>query len=285
MHIRWDCSSIDCRLEGSFEWARNASLAQGQLLVIHLSNGTFQFGPQTLDDTFVVSEIHLVSNAGATLRSYDMSAPYMLQVKASAPRLRLRGLTLRSRIVVAGGSVDADNCTFEGISTLEDGGAVAVMSGSLSARSSSFVSNRAIKGGAISVSSGAASLKSCRISHNVAEQDGGGLHVSGGTIRLGEGTLIESNSATTQSASFYIHNAADARYSLPAPPGRWIFVDVDADYQQLSVSRNDDYPFPCARALKRRPACAYPTYKFTHHNHLDTLCSRDRCTGTLWQWQ
>ena len=67
--------------------------------------------------------------------------------------------------------------------------------GILAVRTSSLIGNRAVNGGAVSVKGGEASFDDCRLAENVAEQNGGALHASGGSVTLRQGTQLEDNAA------------------------------------------------------------------------------------------
>jgi hypothetical protein len=71
---------------------------------------------------------------------------------------------------------------------------------------------------------GVVSLSDCRVNGNEADDDGGGLYLSGGTINLSNGTLIRNNTATGDGANLRLAGGT-ATYTLPAPPGYWLDVD------------------------------------------------------------
>ena len=67
-------------------------------------------------------------------------------MSAGAPRVILHGLVLLSPMVVAGGEVHVDNCTFAN-SSADSGGALLVTAGMLTAKATAFVGCSARRGG------------------------------------------------------------------------------------------------------------------------------------------
>ena len=243
-----DCASgANCTLDAALAWSRTEA-ARGLPLVVSLEAGMFNITSHVFDNRTLSSEVRITGD-GTTTLVVDAALQPILTVNSSpATTISLRGLVFWSRVHLIGGSLNIESCRFEDISTPLDGGAVAVAAGSLSVRSSTFVDNRAPRGGAVAISGGEASFESCRFANNVAEQEGGGLHVSGGIVSLGKATLFEANTAssgTTAGNSLFVSNSGTLKYYMPAPPGRWVFSSA-LPYQQLLGATDADYPFACA---------------------------------------
>ena len=69
------------------------------------------------------------------------------------------------------------------------------------------------------------------------------MHVSGGVVTLGRGSLLRGNAATGGGSSIHVRGGV-VTYTLPAPLGRWIYSS--SSYETLSGAVDSEYPFPCA---------------------------------------
>ena len=80
--------------------------------------------------------------------------------------------------------------------------------------------------------------------------------VDSGQVELQNGTLIELNAAPRgRGSSIYLSEATDAGpgsdgigvvvYTLPAPPGRWLFVRNGISSQLDTGAEDSDFPYPC----------------------------------------
>ena len=105
------------------------------------------------------------------------------------------------------------------------------------------------------IAGGTASFDGCEFSANSAGEHGGGLHSSGGTIKLGQQTLITGNTATS-GKSIHVIGSAIVTYTLPAPLGRWIFSSASA-YQTITGSVESDYPFHVRSSTCRNERCTH----------------------------
>ena len=204
---------------------------------------------------------------------------------AGAPIVSFRGMVVRGRVEVAGGTCDAESTTFENSVATLDGGAIAMTSGTLLVRQSTFANNRAGQnGGAVYVANGTASFDQCTFKANTA-QNGGGVHASGGSVALGQQTLFEGNTASGSGNSIYTDGGSVA-YTLPTPLGRWIYSASSA-YETVIGSVDSDYPFACT--LHQPPGHAEILWMismpfvvfFSHPNCCSSHCFRFR--RALWQ--
>ena len=90
---------------------------------------------------------------------------------------------LRSQLIVAGGELHVDNCTFDN-SSADAGGALRVTAGTLAVHATAFVGTSARRGGAVHVSGGASTFSGCAFEGCSASeaQGGGALFVEGGSV-------------------------------------------------------------------------------------------------------
>ena len=125
----------------------------GRAVTLHLSADTQTLdAPLVFDASTKASEVWLIGD-GATLqfgqrrRLVPQAIEPLLNVSVGAPRIYVRGLVLRGQVVISGGELFLDNCTFAG-SNADDGGALLLLSGSVHASDVSFVGCSARRGGA-----------------------------------------------------------------------------------------------------------------------------------------
>eukprot|EP00966_Prymnesium_polylepis_P182093 4218141-Prymnesium_polylepis.2 len=101
---------------------------------------------------------------------------------------------------------------------------------------------------------------------NSADVSGGALQVDGGRVELFNETLFRDNSASDGSGpSIHLSQTGTIEYTLPAPPGRWLFVRT-GDTFQLDPGGQDDFPFACPSGVvgsssaqeQKGPQCSGP---------------------------
>ena len=182
--------------------------------------------------------------------------------------LQLSGATDRSAVVVSGGMAIFRNCTIaenhgdehsavlvSGGDVVIDssllknnsacgggGGAVRARNGTLAIQYSTIIDNAADAGGAIHVKeAGSVQVTATRVLRNVASRTGGAFQVSGGSLVLTNGSLVDGNLAGAMpehDTSFARHcgndfagqagghsfaiAAGEVVYALPSPAGRWV---------------------------------------------------------------
>jgi hypothetical protein len=148
------------------------------------------------------------------------------------------------------------------------GGAISATSGTAWSDSlrlilcdSALVRNEAEYGGALAVegSKTKVAVVATRIEGNSATVQGGGLHVTNGTVMLANRTVLEGNSAPEGAAMQLL--GGHTSFALPAPPGRWVnnakwkmpgqmlASSLSSDSHLVSGlglgSEDEDYPFAC----------------------------------------
>ena len=122
----------------------------------------------------------------------------LLRMLPGAPPVFLHRLTLRDQLAVEAGHLRLDDCTLEDSFSSSDGGALSQSGGSVEARSTSFVRNKAVgNGGAISVGGGTMLLENCLLDGNTADKSGGAMHVQNGVVILRDRTMFKGNFAAT----------------------------------------------------------------------------------------
>jgi hypothetical protein len=90
--------------------------------------------------------------------------------------------------------------------------------------------------------------------NNSAAVNGGGLQVDSGRVHLLNGTLFDQNSvADGAGSSIYLSSLGELRYTLPAPPGRWLIIRQGSTYESTSGAEELDFPFACREWLRFEP--------------------------------
>ena len=251
--------------------------------------------PMRFDNLVVVSEVSIVGDEGAVIRLPLASARRRLGAGTSIIRaavilsarllLQLQGVTFQggassfgvAAVVVEHGELDMRNCTVRdvqgtralhangGDSAIRSsrfeanlGGAVAASSGSkLLLSSSVLVGNMAANGGALAVTGNLTevTMVATRLERNSATLQGGGLHVTAGSVILANHTVLEENAAP-EGATMHLSGGTTV-FALPAPSGRWVntAVPMKVPSVQLEVetlvstlvlgAQDEDYPFAC----------------------------------------
>ena len=221
------------------------------------------------------SEIWLVAEPGATLSG-------VLKIHDGAPPIHIKGFEITARIVVEalapleisdckfrggasgrrlsengeaavpallvrGGQLTITNGDFEGLEL-----AIHVQNGSLAIADSVFYRNR----DSIYVTGG-----STRITNTIFNASRAtALHVIGGDVVLKDQALLIGN----QQLALKISNGALVSYELPAPLGRYAFIqDSSGIYRFEPGEHLSDFPFACSAgivgdsfAAQSNPACS-----------------------------
>ena len=129
-------------------------------------------------------------------------------------------------------------------------GAIAVGAGSLTLTDSLVRSSSADTGGGMLVTGGTVHVTRCVFELNSASISGGELHVEGGHIELGDRTALFSNVAPRgRSIYFLSSSSAVAKYFLPAPLARWLFISQGITSTLEPGAIDADYPFACSAGL------------------------------------
>ena len=118
------------------------------------------------------SEVWVVGDDGVVLTG-PAGAP-LIRLGPTAPPLTLQNLVIRGQLLVDGGQLTIENCTFHG-NLADTGGALDIRAGVVRANSADFTNNTARRGGAVSVTGGDAWLNACSFTRNTALEDGGAL--------------------------------------------------------------------------------------------------------------
>ena len=230
--------------------------------MIHLAAGTYALdsSPFSFDGLTRASEVRLIGTSGTTLQAATANAP-LFNLSSGAPLVTLRGLTLRGQVVMEGGELHVEGCTFVD-SGSELGGALKVSGGALKVDSTTFIGCNATRGGAVHVSGGAAVFSGCTFEGcSASEANGGGaVWVEGtGSVVLRERTHLRSNHAAGSLDSIHVAGGGSVRYSLPAPLAHYVDSARDGLWTEnyegqpslaLSVdAQYPNYPRACAAGL------------------------------------
>ena len=73
-----------------------------------------------------------------------------------------------------------------------------------------------------------------------------------GRVHLLNKTLLRSNDAPT-GASIHLSEAGSVLYTLPAPPGRWLFVRQGRTFELKSGFENSNFPYACPAGVVGGP--------------------------------
>ena len=128
----------DESLSETLSSVHSGSSSAGRPVTIHLGTGAHTLDtPMVFDASTQASEIWLIGTgttrqAGRRRRRASQLAAPLLTLSVGAPRVHLRGLVLRSQVVVDGGELHVDNCTFAG-SNADEGGALQLLAGAVHA--------------------------------------------------------------------------------------------------------------------------------------------------------
>ena len=224
-----------------------------------------------MSDQTTASEIWLEAEPGATLSG-------KLSIYDGAPPIHITGFEITAQIdVEALAPLDISNCTFRGAApsrrlseandeavqeprsiASNENAKLIVRSGHIMIASSDFEGlDRAIyvQGGTlvianstfrqnrecIYVTNGSVSIANTNFSTNL--NGATALNVVGGDVVLKDQTLVE---ARGKQLALNISNGASVRYELPAPLGRYAFIqNNDGIYDFESGERTSDFPFEC----------------------------------------
>ena len=207
---------------------------------------------------------------------------------SASTRRRLQTSASERALMILGGSVAISDAVFERL----PGGAIEVSGGDVSVHTTSFKKNRAERGGALLVSGGELRVHNSTFTENEANEQGGALLIESGEAELST-TIVKTNFRASQGTALIraiggnvvlkdetallvgndndqlalnISHGAQVRYELPAPLGRYAFIqDGSSTYKFESGEHPGDFPFACpagavgdsAAALSQRsPACA-----------------------------
>ena len=232
--------------------------APGRPAVIRLEAGAYEVrSPVHFDETAGASEIWLIGTVGTTLQTTQAhrrrlvteAEEPLLHVRRGAPRIHLHGIEMRIKVVVNGGELNVDNCTFNG-SSGDLGGALQVLNGSVDVNATRFVRNSARRGGAAHVSGGKVVFRRAVFTANEAiEADSGGaLCVEGGSVVLEEQTHLHGNMAGIARDSIRLEVPESLEYRLPAPLGHWI-NSLGQPTLTLGKGSLADFPEVCSAGL------------------------------------
>ena len=146
---------------------------------------------------------------------------------------------------VVGGEVQVRNSRISG----HVGGALAVTAGAVTLDNVNISDCSAEEGGGLAVYGGSVRLTRGVLKLNAASSRGGGMYVEGGHVALGKQTLFYQNTAPAgKGVSIYL-TGGSAAYTLPVPLARWLFIPA-GNVSVLDAGAIDaDYPFSCSAGL------------------------------------
>ena len=225
-----------------------------------LVNGTHDISGNLSAQTTTASEIWLVAaEPGATLsgvlKIYDGAPPIHIKgfeitahidVEAPAPleisdckfrravssRRRLDEKEAVLALMVRSGHTTITNGDFEGLDL-----AIYVQGGTLSIANSEFRRNN----NSIHMTNGSTSIANTTFAASL----GTALHVIGGDVVLKDQTALLNNQF-----DLIIHDSARVRYELPAPLGRYAFIqDGSGNYSFEPGEHRGDFPFACSAGV------------------------------------
>ena len=98
------------------------------------------------------------------------------------------------------------------------------------------------------------------------------MQVDDGAVYLHDQTILKNNSAPNGAGmSFFFDNRSSGflEYTLPAPPGRWLYIRGQSDSFRLESGVEDaDFPYACPAGVvggtnridQTGPSCSQPWY-------------------------
>ena len=193
------------------------------------------------------SEVRLLGTGSTVLRTFD--GRRLLRMLPGSPPVLLHRLTLRDQLAIEAGQLRLDECALEGSFSSSDGGALTQSGGSVEARSTSFVRNKAVgNGGAISIDGGSLLLENCLLEGNTANKSGGAMHVQSGVVALRHRTMLKGNFAASSGQSMLVLGGS-VDYTLPCPLGHYINAAPGKTSTPLDGAVDKNFPLACAPGL------------------------------------
>jgi len=222
-----------------------------------------------LDASLTLSRLEIISSNAFGRAFISSLGSTLLEVRAGAPPMKLQGLELDGQVriegstefvdcrfgstsaswrrrlqagtdapevpalvVVRGGDITITNSEFEGLER-----AIHIQGGSLAIADSTFRRNR----DSIYVTNGSMIVANTTFTAS----QGTALHVIGGDVVLKDQTALLGNQT-----NLYIRDGASVRYELPAPLGRYAFIqDGSGIYRFEPGEHLGDFPFACSAGV------------------------------------
>ena len=154
-------------------------------------------------------------------------------------------------IFLTGGTLLVTDTTFRDVSA-PHAGAVGVSGGRASFERCEFLGNRATDGdgGALLISGGVVDVSRSVFAENAATGSGGAIRMAGGALELSDHTTVVNNHASSgRGKSFFIEEASQLTYQLPAPLGHYVLApewDAGRTYERVPSGALDSaYPYAC----------------------------------------
>eukprot|EP00964_Phaeocystis_antarctica_P096526 scaffold62823_cov67-Phaeocystis_antarctica.AAC.3 len=252
---------------------------------MRLSDGTHNVNGLVLDASLTLSRLEIISSNAFGRAFISSNTSTLLEVRAGAPPVMLQGLEFDGQVriesstefvgcrfgstsvrrgrrlqagtevralLVSNGYVSISDTVFEDLL----GGAIKVSGGSLAVHTSVFQNNSAESGGALLVTGGKVTVRNSTFTAS----QGTALHVIGGDVVLKDQTALLGGN---QQTNLNISDGASVRYELPAPLGRYAFIQDNSGIYRFEPGEHlGDFPFACAAgvvgdsfARQSNPAC------------------------------
>ena len=220
----------------------------GQILVLSFGSREYNLSATLLFNASTrASEVRLLGTSRTVLRTVDGRS--LLKMLPGSPPVLLHRLMLQDQLAIEAGQLRLDDCTLEDSFSSSDGGALAQSGGSVEARSTSFVRNKAVgNGGAINIDGGSLLLENCLLEGNTADKSGGALHVQSGVVALRDRTMLKGNFAASSGHSILVMGGS-VEYMLPCPLGHYINAAPGRTSAPLDRIVDKNFPLACAPGL------------------------------------
>jgi hypothetical protein len=201
-------------VQAAWDLTRDPDLA-GRPFTLKLPGGAFDLGSALLFDSgTTVAEVFLVGDGMSELMLSDRRRRRLargqdglpvIQIGEGAPIVNLINLTFRDPLLVTGGEVTVQACTFGGATQ----GRLFVEGGSAVVHDTVFqgAGDESILGGAVVVRGGDLSLVGCLLAGNTA-LDGGAMYIMGGVTKAYR-TTIERNRAVRHGGGVFLGNISN----------------------------------------------------------------------------
>ena len=237
---------------------------------MRLSFGEHIVGGLVIDANLTLSRLDIISSNAFGRAFISSNASTLLEVRAGAPPVKLQGLELDGQVriesstefadcrfnsssarrgrrltagtyapevtalLVRGGDITITNGDFEGLER-----AIHVQGGSLAIADSTFRRNR----NSIYVTNGSTIIANTTFTAS----QGTALHVIGGDVMLKDQTVLLGDN---QQTNLNIGDGARVRYELPAPLGRYAFIqDSSGIYNFEPGEHLGEFPFACSAGV------------------------------------
>jgi hypothetical protein len=226
------------------------------------------------------SQVWIVGEPASRILPISAGQPLLITFEGGAPRVHISNVRIAGQLRVDGADLLLMDCTIEDVSGRQasDTGQVGSSNGerALSVRGGQasltrtlltghpegailadaaqlilvdciIQSCRALTGGAVLMRGGAIMrAERSRFADNSASVSGAALQIDDGDVHLLNETILEGNTAPDDGGSIRLSSNSTLQYTLPAPPGHWLFIPQgDTFFLEQRVVTDSEFPYAC----------------------------------------